>query len=120
MSGVEEREGLQVVPSVWSDPRVLGLVALGSDEAGRIGRPKGAHCPGVSEQGVVNGSWHQPVAQGLVEKCGLGQLQAVRDFEGRELGLLSGSWKKGSGGVCEKLGLVASARKRGGLVGSGG
>jgi hypothetical protein len=38
VGGVEEREGLEIVPCARSDPRVLGFVALSSYEPGGIGR----------------------------------------------------------------------------------
>lgn len=55
---VHESEGLEIVPSIWGDPGVLGLVALSSDKACWIGGAESADGPSVGEEGIVYLEWN--------------------------------------------------------------
>ena len=90
---VEEGVGLKIVPGAGRDPSVLWFVGLGSHEPGGVGYSESPDCPGVGEQGVVDGFRHEAVPEGLLKKGGLRKLDASWYFERHEVF----RWKIGVG-----------------------
>ena len=82
---VEKGVGLEIVPGAGGDPSVFRFVGLGSHEPGGVGDSESSDCPGVSEQSVVNGFWHEAVPEGLLEEGGLGELDASWYLERHEV-----------------------------------
>lgn len=82
VGGVEQCERLEVVPSARGHPAVSWLAGVSSDEACGVGGSQGADGARVREQSVEDCSWHEAVAEGLVEERGGWKLHAFRDAEG--------------------------------------
>lgn len=58
---------MEIVPGLGGDPAMFGFVALGADEACRVGHAECADGPGVGEEGVVDGGWDESMAKRLMK-----------------------------------------------------